>query len=82
MKNTIVEKTRKAIQINNAVRPDHYRKGKTQPIEYIQEWNLNFCLGNVLKYISRAPYKGSELQDLNKAMEYLKREIQRVEKNG
>ena len=39
-------------------------------------YNLNFNRGNVLKYIARAGKKENELEDLKKAMEYLKREIE------
>lgn len=38
----------------------------------------SFLRGNILKYILRAPYKGTELQDLLKAQEYLTWEIERV----
>ena len=41
---------------------------------------MNFCLGNVVKYIWRAPYKGNLLQDLKKAQWYLNREIDRLSK--
>ena len=36
---------------------------------------MGFCLGNVVKYILRADYKGNRLQDLKKAAWYLDREI-------
>lgn len=42
--------------------------------------HMNFCLGNVLKYIWRAPEKGSELEDLKKARWYLDCEIARLER--
>ena len=38
-----------------------------------------FYRGNILKYVMRAPYKGTELQDLKKARQYLDWEISRVE---
>lgn len=59
--------------------PLHYQHG-IEPIEFIESHNLNFNLGNVIKYISRAPYKGTELEDLKKAKRYLEREIERMEK--
>lgn len=53
--------------------PSHYDKAsvtiKIQPIDLVR--HLSFCLGNVLKYLFRAPYKGSEIQDLKKAHQYL-----------
>lgn len=41
-----------------------------------------FLRGNILKYVLRAPYKGTELQDLRKAAQYLQWEIERVEQSG
>ena len=40
----------------------------------------SFLRGNILKYVLRAPYKGSELEDLKKASVYLQWEIERLEK--
>ena len=51
-----------------------------EPIDYIESHDLNFNLGNVIKYVSRAPYKGTELQDLKKAKWYLEREINKHDK--
>ena len=59
--------------------PQHYQHG-IEPIDYIESHNLNFNLGNVIKYISRAPYKGTELEDLKKAKWYLEREIKKHDK--
>lgn len=58
--------------------PDHYG-GEDDPyeaIKVIEAWNLDFCLGNVVKYISRAGKKDDIIQDLEKARWYLDREIQ------
>lgn len=41
--------------------------------------HLNFCLGNVVKYVARADLKGDALQDLRKAQQYLAIEIERRE---
>lgn len=60
--------------------PSHYVDGrKYEPIDVIHDWDLDFCLGNVLKYISRAGRKpGNEpIQDLMKARFYLDYEIKR-----
>lgn len=59
--------------------PQHYQHG-IEPIEYIESHNLNFNLGNVIKYVSRAPFKGTELQDLKKAKWFIEREIKRYDK--
>lgn len=60
------------------VHPTHYG-GKNNPyeaIKVIENWNLGFCLGNTIKYISRAGKKDNIIQDLEKALFYLDREIQ------
>ena len=65
-------------QVNN---PAHYTDGGIQTIDFIEAKNLNFHLGNVVKYISRAGKKGDNLEDLLKAQWYLNREIERNAKN-
>ncbi len=64
--------------------PPHYG-GDTvyEVIKVIEAWGLNasFCLGNVIKYVARAPFKGNTLEDLKKARWYLDHEIQRMEKS-
>jgi hypothetical protein len=58
--------------------PNHYKQ-KVQPIDLIEAFDLNFNLGNVVKYVSRAGRKGEVLEDLEKAFYYLKREMQKYE---
>lgn len=48
--------------------PSHYTKYKTEVIDITRY--LPFCLGNVVKYVLRAPYKGG-VEDCNKALQYL-----------
>ncbi len=55
--------------------PPHYRTGPIEVIEVIEGWNLGYHLGNVIKYLLRAPHKGEQLQDLQKAQWYLERYI-------
>jgi hypothetical protein len=62
--------------------PDHYG-GKDNPyeaIKVIEAWELDFCLGNTVKYISRAGKKESDktIQDLEKAKWYLERKINQM----
>lgn len=59
--------------------PSHYQ-GTTQPIDLINAQDLNFNLGNVVKYVCRAGKKEGEntLSDLEKAKDYLNFEIERV----
>ena len=63
--------------------PEYYGgKGNAyEAINVIEAWRLTFCLGNVVKYISRAGKKDDIIQDLKKAQWYLEREIQNLEKN-
>jgi len=66
-------------QSNWVNHPKHYG-GKDNPyeaIKVIEAWNLNFNLGNVIKYISRSGKKDEVKQDLEKALWYLKREIEK-----
>ena len=60
--------------------PSHYNMCKYEAIDVIEVWGLGFNLGNTVKYISRAGHKDNILQDLKKALWYLDREIQRLEK--
>ena len=67
-------------QVNH---PNHYG-GEDNPyeaIKVIEAWDLDFHLGNTVKYISRAGKKGAdkELQDLKKSLWYLERKIQILE---
>ena len=59
--------------------PDHYKGKELEVIEIIDAFNLNFNLGNVIKYILRAGNKADTpyLEDLQKAQWYLNREIER-----
>ena len=63
--------------------PDHYQFGENniyEAIKVIEAWDLDFHLGNTVKYISRAGKKevSKELQDLKKALWYLERKIQNI----
>jgi len=59
--------------------PPHYTVGGIEVIDFIEAKDLNYRLGQVIKYVSRAGKKGDALQDLQKARWYLNREIARVE---
>lgn len=68
-------------EINN---PSHYTDGRAfQPKDVIRELHLNFNLGNVVKYISRAGRKPGEskYRDLSKAKTYLGFEIEYLKNN-
>lgn len=68
-------------QINH---PEHYggEDNVYEAIKVIEAWDLGFCLGNVVKYISRAGKKdaGKLIQDLEKAKWYLDHEIDKLKK--
>jgi len=65
---------------NTVTRPSHYCEGRSyEPIDVINDWDLNFNLGNVVKYISRAGRKNDMLEDLKKASFYLNYEINKLE---
>ena len=54
----------------------HYEAtGDYDIIDVCNHYDLNFNRGNVIKYIARASKKGTELQDLYKAKDYIEREI-------
>lgn len=57
--------------------PSHYNAGRIEVIDFIEDQNLNFNLGNAVKYISRAGKKDPKKfrEDLEKAVWYLNREL-------
>jgi hypothetical protein len=65
---------------DNVNHPPHYKAGGIETIDFIEAKSLNYNLGNVVKYITRADHKGSKLEDLRKAQWYLNREISTLEK--
>lgn len=61
--------------------PDYYSGNGIEAIDVIEAWNLDFCLGNTVKYIARCGKKSDKVvEDLQKAVWYLNREIARIEK--
>ena len=56
--------------------PSHYRSDSIEAIDVIESWQMNFNLGNVIKYVCRAGLKSNDsIEDLRKAAWYLNREI-------
>jgi hypothetical protein len=56
--------------------PPHYKSGGIETIDFIEAKDLNYRLGNVVKYVARAGKKATDpVQDLEKALWYLQREI-------
>lgn len=62
--------------------PEHYQNGKDYDlIDVIKDYDLSFNLGNVIKYVCRAGKKENEIKDLEKAVDYLEREIYYMEQD-
>lgn len=77
-------KTSKVVEkenIENVSHPSHYTDGKIEVIDYILDKHFDFCLGNVIKYVSRAGKKkgNSYLSDLKKARQYIEFAISAAE---
>ena len=60
-------------------KPKHYPQ-TYDVIDFVKDNELNFNEGNIIKYVTRARKKGQHLDDLKKALNYLQREIQYIEK--
>ena len=64
---------------NKVKHPSHYAEGrKYEPVDVIRDWELNFNLGNAVKYISRAGRKEDAVLDLEKAIQYIQFEIDAI----
>lgn len=64
-------------------RPSHYIEGrKYEPWDVIEDWDLGFLLGNVVKYVARAGRKENEFEDLVKARVYLTKAIDNLIEEG
>ena len=80
----IQESTKEPDMVNN---PPHYTGTKIEVIDYIEDKKLGFCLGNAIKYLSRAgkkqdslkSIKEKEIEDLQKAIWYINRRIYELE---
>ena len=78
--NTLEEPEVKVVELKEDVinHPSHYTRGKIEVIDFIEDQQLPYHLGNVIKYIARAGHKGDKLEDLKKARWYLDRYINEV----
>jgi hypothetical protein len=81
VENTIMAGSSGPIKHDPVNSPSHYTHGGFETIDYIEAKGLDkdFCLANVIKYVSRAGYKISKLEDLKKAQYYLNRRIKNLE---
>lgn len=55
--------------------PSHYTRGSIEVWDFIRDQDLNYHLGNAVKYICRAGFKDSKVDDLKKAIHYLENEL-------
>ena len=62
--------------VDSITHPSHYNRGRIEVIDFINDQQLNFNLGNVIKYVCREADKGGT-EDLKKAVQYLEFEIER-----
>jgi hypothetical protein len=63
---------------SNLTGPTYYKRGSIQVWDFIRDQGLNFHLGNAIKYICRAGYKDSKVEDLQKAIHYLQNELESI----
>ena len=63
---------------------EHYNVNEIEVIRFIEQVTkdypseIAFHIGNVIKYIARAPHKGNYIEDLEKAENYLHRALRGV----
>lgn len=62
------------------MKPLHYN-GEIDVIDFVKMHELNFNEGNVIKYVTRARKKGTQIKDLEKAIDYLERELEHIRKD-
>ena len=57
--------------------PDHYTAGGIETIDFIEAKQSGYHVGNAIKYLSRAKFKGDYLENIKKAQWYINREVER-----
>ena len=71
----LLEKVKEYSRMNNVNHPTHYQGKGMEALDVIEAFDLNFNLGNAIKYIIRCEHKESKSEDLKKAIFYLNREL-------
>lgn len=68
---------------NEIIEPSYYNKSSMSVCNIIDEYDLDFYKGNIIKYVLRSGKKSAdtEIQDLEKAIKYCILEIERLKKN-
>lgn len=74
-----IENPKRYIEDERVNHPEHYTKGGIEVHDFISAWRMDFDAGNVIKYVTRAPYKNNKLEDLKKARWYLNKLIEEAE---
>jgi hypothetical protein len=74
----VLDKYRTVCGASKQIDGNHYAKHKIQPWDIIDEWELDYYLGNVIKYVLRD--KDNQVIDLQKAIHYLEKKIELLEK--
>ena len=74
-----LNKKNEPIPSDNVNNPSHYNTGTIEVITVIEDWKLNFNLGNAIKYIGRCEHKNNKKEDIKKAIWYLERELKNNE---
>ena len=59
---------------NQSYGPQYYKRGSIEVWDFIRDQELNYHLGNAIKYICRAGHKDDTIDDLKKAIHYLTNE--------
>ena len=77
--NKYLNKNNESIPTDNVNNPTHYNIGTIEVITVIEDWKLNFNLGNAIKYIGRCEHKNNKKEDIKKAIWYLERELKNNE---
>jgi hypothetical protein len=76
----LTKSSTKGETVDKVNHPPHYKVGGIETIDFIEAKSLNYNLGNVVKYLTRADHKGNKLEDLQKAQWYLARELKNLSK--
>lgn len=63
-------------------RPAHYCYSDLQPLDVAEKWDLPFHLACVVKYLARYRHKGQPILDLRKAIQYLQRYVELLERQS
>ena len=70
------------LKVDPVEHPTHYNQGKYEAIDVIEDWDLHFHCGNAIKYIARHKHKTHPVEDIEKAIWYLERYLDILQKEG